>query len=303
MLWWRSIRARIHAYLPTGTLLEIAPGYGRWTEFLVGECQRLIGVDLTERCVDVCRKRFGAAQKTEFWVNDGRSLAMISSDSIEFAFSLDSLVHAEAPELVGYLRELARTLKPGAAAFIHHSNLGAYVDRETGNLPIPAEDRHWRAQTASARLVREACRDAGLLCCTQEIINWIGGRREALNLHRSAESIPLTDCFTVCLRPAAGTAPGSPTTVCINCHFVDEWRQLIDLSALYPSAPRSPDDGHGTRASRRRTTRQWMRDWIARSNPIVRAVDHARCPDCQGVLQTDNGRSICASCRTMLFVR
>jgi SAM-dependent methyltransferase len=305
MLWWRSIRVRIHAFVPTSRLLEIGPGYGRWTELLLGECQRLIGVDLTERCTEVCRERFGATGAAEFWVNDGQSLAMIPSESIDFAFSLDSLVHAEAPQLVGYLRELARTLKPGAAAFIHHSNLGAYADPTTGNLPIPTEDRHWRAPTVSARLVREACRDAGLFCRTQEIINWIGGRREAQNLHRPSDRIPLTDCFTTCLRPL--TACSAPTSVYINRRFVDEWRQLIDLASLYSPAIRDSEDGTrqgaAIAAPQGRTIRQRLHTWLGRSDPIVRAVRHVRCPDCNGSLRTENGRSICASCRTTLIVR
>ena len=29
--WFGLIFPRIHAFLPTGTILEIAPGFGRWT--------------------------------------------------------------------------------------------------------------------------------------------------------------------------------------------------------------------------------------------------------------------------------
>jgi hypothetical protein len=29
--WWRTIFPRIHQFVPTGTILEIAPGFGRWT--------------------------------------------------------------------------------------------------------------------------------------------------------------------------------------------------------------------------------------------------------------------------------
>ena len=32
------------------TVLEIGPGAGRWTEYLVGKCQTLIGIDISQTC-------------------------------------------------------------------------------------------------------------------------------------------------------------------------------------------------------------------------------------------------------------
>ena len=32
--WLGSILPRVHAFIPTGTILEIGPGYGRWTAYL-----------------------------------------------------------------------------------------------------------------------------------------------------------------------------------------------------------------------------------------------------------------------------
>ena len=49
MQWYGSILPRISAFVPTDTILEVAPGYGRWTAFLKDLCKRLIIVDLAER--------------------------------------------------------------------------------------------------------------------------------------------------------------------------------------------------------------------------------------------------------------
>jgi SAM-dependent methyltransferase len=98
MLWWRSLRPRLHALLPTGSLLEIAPGFGRWTEYLLREADRLIGVDTTERCVETCRERF-AGSRAQFFVNDGCTLPMVADASVDVVFSFDSLVHVELPEI------------------------------------------------------------------------------------------------------------------------------------------------------------------------------------------------------------
>ena len=38
--WWGALYPRLCEFLPTGTLLEIAPGAGRWTRFLVHLCDR-----------------------------------------------------------------------------------------------------------------------------------------------------------------------------------------------------------------------------------------------------------------------
>jgi len=36
MQWWGTVFPRIHAFVPTRTIIEIAPGYGRFTRFLLG---------------------------------------------------------------------------------------------------------------------------------------------------------------------------------------------------------------------------------------------------------------------------
>jgi len=38
--------------------LEIAPGHGRWTQFLQRLCQSLVAVDISEKCVEHCKTRF-----------------------------------------------------------------------------------------------------------------------------------------------------------------------------------------------------------------------------------------------------
>jgi SAM-dependent methyltransferase len=184
-LWTAVLLPRIHAYVPAGTILEIAPGYGRWTQFLKDLCDRLVIVDLTERCIEHCRERFADATNIEYHVNDGRSLDMIEDGTIDFAFSFDSLVHVEEDVLGGYVEQLARKLTPDGVGFIHHSNLGAYpwLTRLAHRVPVrmlrPLVRRGavinlpaWRARSVSADLVAEQCEAAGLACITQELVSW-----------------------------------------------------------------------------------------------------------------------------------
>ena len=66
------------------------------------------------------------------------SLPMVEDQSIDFAFSFDSLVHVESDVLMGYLAELARTLKPEGVAFLHHSNYGSYRRSTHAFAPLQA---------------------------------------------------------------------------------------------------------------------------------------------------------------------
>jgi len=183
-LWHRTIFPRIRPFLPSGHILEIAPGYGRCTQFLVTQCRQLTLVDLTEKCIEACRQRFKAHEHIRYCVNDGKSLDMVEDGSVDFAFSWDSLVHVEHDVMQAYLGQLASKLKPGGVCFLHHSNIGAFRDAATGRLTV--ENRHWRGESMSAGLFRAYCREADLRCLSQEIVAWGG---DVLN-----------DCFSILVK-------------------------------------------------------------------------------------------------------
>jgi SAM-dependent methyltransferase len=225
-LWFGSLLPRIADYVPTGTVLEIGPGFGRFTHYLKDLCQRLILVDVTERCITACRQRFADADHISYHVNDGRSLDMVPNRAVDFAFSFDSLVHVEADAMEAYVRQIARKLTDHGLAFLHHSNLAAFADPATGALPF--ENRHWRAESVSGEWLAKVAADCGLVCTVQEIVNW------------GTEN--LTDCFSVL------TPVGSPHARALrrreNPEFMAEALRLADLGDLYglerPAAAASP---------------------------------------------------------------
>ncbi len=193
MQWTWSLLPRLSGLLPRPVVLEVGPGYGRWSEVLKSYCQRLILVDLSEKCIHACRQRLGS-EDVEYHVGDGRSLTGLADASVDFIFSFESLVHAEAEVMQAYLAEFARVLKPEGAGFVHHSNLGAYPGYFRATQMVPSRLRRplkrlglldlneWRAPTMTAALFREFAVDAGLCCWVQELVPW-GGRR-------------LIDCFS-----------------------------------------------------------------------------------------------------------
>ncbi len=231
--WFGAIYPRVHAFLPAATILEIAPGYGRWTQYLQEHCERLVLVDLNQNCIDRCRERFASSPKLEYHVNDGKSLHMIADASIDFVFSFDSLVHAEADVIEAYLAQLAQKLKPDGVGFIHHSNLGAYRVRWSLTqrlLPTRLRrrlvKRGWlssfgmRAPGVTAELFAAYSERAGLPCVSQELINWRG-------------SI-LLDCFSVFAKLASRWA--RPNRVYKNRKFLEEVANAGQLSSLYSTA-------------------------------------------------------------------
>jgi SAM-dependent methyltransferase len=206
-LWHGALLPRIHTFVPTGTILEIAPGYGRWTQYLKDLCERLIVVDLAPQCIEHCRERFSAERHIDYHVNDGRSLDMVEDGTVDFVFSFDSLVHAEADVIDAYLGQLARKLTANGVGFIHHSNAGAYrrVSAVTRRVPhrlrAPLVQKGalldvyaWRAESMTADLFAAQCERAGLALVSQELINWEHGPY-------------LTDALSVLAAKRTGTSP------------------------------------------------------------------------------------------------
>jgi hypothetical protein len=184
MQWHRTIMPRIQAFVPAPSILEIAPGFGRWTEKLKGLCQKLTVVDLSEKCITACKDRFLSDNHIAYHVNDGKSLEMVADQSIDFAFSFDSLVHVEQDVIEAYLSQLAKKFTADGIGFFHHSNAGAYAAYFTlvGRLPDPGgwinrtgiieRNRCWRALSVTADRFAEIAQNVGLQCLTQELINW-----------------------------------------------------------------------------------------------------------------------------------
>ena len=122
---WKSslIQALIKPYLSTdNTVLEIAPGHGRWSNEMADHCKKLILIDLSPTCIDICKERFSAKKNIEYIVNNGKKLNGVGDMSVDFIWSFDSFVHMDKKIISSYLAEIKRVLKPGGIAIIHHAN-------------------------------------------------------------------------------------------------------------------------------------------------------------------------------------
>jgi SAM-dependent methyltransferase len=232
MQWYGAIFPRIKSHVPTNKILEIACGYGRWTEYLKDLCNNLVVIDLSEECIQSCRQRFSECLNIEYHVNDGKSLDMISDSSVDFVFSFDSLVHADESVMKAYLCQFQRILSNDGVAFIHHSNLGEYnnlysrirsvpkLEGLLSQLGILEENLHWRDFSVDAKKVETLAEEHGLRCISQEIIPW--GTKKLF-----------IDCFSTIIKNNSPADRGN--YILKNEKFMQEAQNLWQLSQLYNS--------------------------------------------------------------------
>ena len=207
--WFGSLYPRLHRVLPAKSILEIAPGFGRWTRFLLPLCQNYLGIDLSAKAVSACQKIFSDQAHATFLQNDGQSLEAAPAESFDLVFSFDSLVHAELDVLALYIPQILQKLLPSGVAFIHHSNILPGSDEPFGPC--------YRATTVSADKVYELITTRGGKVLIQETVNWYG-----TTLH---------DCFTLFGNAAAYA---DITSVRLeNSRFMDEAFLIKSFQSFY----------------------------------------------------------------------
>jgi SAM-dependent methyltransferase len=203
--WFGSLYPRLHRVLPAKRVLEIAPGFGRWTKFLVRACESYVGIDLSGKCVNACQSMFAGANHACFVKNDGLSLRE-ADGTFDFVFSFDSLVHGELDVFIHYIPQVIDKLTPNGVAFIHHSNLAA--------IPDYPSNPHCRATSVDAAQVAALIDEHGGRVLIQEIVNW--------------GSQTLSDCLTMFARAQLPTTGAAPIVI-TNPRFMDE-AEIIRVS-------------------------------------------------------------------------
>lgn len=240
MQWFGVILPRIHLFLPAKRILELAPGFGRWTHFLQSQADHLHVVDFSDKCIESCKLRFRDQTHITYSVNDGRSLDMVADGSMDFIFSFDSLVHCEADVMEAYVSQLGSKLTQNGVAFLHHSNLGDCLTR-FGDLGLSTGARwrlerlrlmefgrrfgvdgnHKRARSMTADKMRRFAANHGLRCISQETVNWGG-------------SMSQIDCFSTLVR--ADLKPVRDFVQRQNRSFMRTADDLRRMSPLYGRA-------------------------------------------------------------------
>ena len=106
---------------PSATLLEIGPGGGRWTRFMV-EASKIYAVDRHQELLDELRANCPQPNIVTIR-NNGDDFPGVPDASIDFLFSFGVFVHLELDIIGRYLINMRRLLKPTSNVVIHYSDM------------------------------------------------------------------------------------------------------------------------------------------------------------------------------------
>ena len=143
----RAVRDRfVLPYVhPDRTAIEIGPGGGRWTRYLLG-FGRLYAVDYHQALLDELARSF-RAPCLRLVKNSGTDFPGIDDGTVDYAFSFGCFVHLDLPVIEGYLRELG-TASCARTAAARSSSMPTRRRRRGGSMapasPIRRRRSCWR---------------------------------------------------------------------------------------------------------------------------------------------------------------
>jgi SAM-dependent methyltransferase len=108
--------------------VEIGPGGGRWTRYLLG-FKRLYAVDYHSELLAELKKSV-KNPNVIFVQNSGTDFPDVPSGEVDFVFSFGCFVHLDMPLIEGYLANIKGILKPGGNVVIHYSDMNKIMARE-----------------------------------------------------------------------------------------------------------------------------------------------------------------------------
>ena len=101
--------------------LEIGPGGGRWTQYLLGFA-KVLAVDFHQQVLDQLKRDFRSSQNIVYIKNNGSDLPGIGQETVDFAFSFGIFVHLDFNTITSYLQEIRRVIKCGGNVVIQYSD-------------------------------------------------------------------------------------------------------------------------------------------------------------------------------------
>lgn len=150
--------------LPEGHMaaFDFGCGAGRLTRALSSRFDRCVGVDISERMVELARSFNADRPACEFAVNDSPDLARFEDGAFDFVVSHITLQHVPGGELMlAYIAELARVLRPGGALvfqvprsipFRHRAQFGRRLYAVLRRVGVPAETLQRRLHLQPMRM-------------------------------------------------------------------------------------------------------------------------------------------------------
>jgi SAM-dependent methyltransferase len=116
-------------YNPEATVVEIGPGGGRWTRYLL-PCKLIYAVDHYDEVIAEFARSYGKQPNVRIIKNNGTDFPGIPPQSVDLVFTFGCFVHIKQ-ELIGdYLANIKTILKPGGNAVVHYSDKTKVMARD-----------------------------------------------------------------------------------------------------------------------------------------------------------------------------
>lgn len=117
---------QVHAALelePDDRVFEIGCGVGRIGAQLAGHVALWHGIDIAENMAALARARVDAHPGATASAVDGPNLRPFATASMDKGYCVAVFIHMDKEDMVLYLREVARVLRPGGLFYFDHWNL------------------------------------------------------------------------------------------------------------------------------------------------------------------------------------
>jgi cyclopropane fatty-acyl-phospholipid synthase-like methyltransferase len=134
-------------------VLEIGPGGGRWTRYML-KARLIYVVDYHQELLDELARSFGVDGLTMIR-NNGSDFPGVRPASVDFLFSFGCFVHLDFDIIDSYLRNMARVLKPDAIAVLQYSDKTKEQARRTPGFAENDPERMRRGVEARGYTVYE----------------------------------------------------------------------------------------------------------------------------------------------------
>lgn len=146
----QEVLAAIERHIqPGAAVLEIGPGGGRWTRFLVQrQLDSLYLIDGTDAGFGVLAQVIGRAPVCGMWVSPDGRIPWLQDEELDAVFSFDTFVHFGAELRQAYVAEIGRVLRPGGVALLHWAR--PTDTPGSGFVPVPITEEVGYYETVGA---------------------------------------------------------------------------------------------------------------------------------------------------------
>ena len=138
---------------PRTTVVEIGPGGGRWTRYML-DAKRVYAVDYHQELLDELRSNFHS-ETLSYIKNDGDNFPGVPDRSVDLIFSFGAFVHFDIDLIGRYLQHMKPLLKPDANVILHYSDKTKPLAKMTAAFSENDPDRMRRLIEAQGYCIHE----------------------------------------------------------------------------------------------------------------------------------------------------